>query len=61
MHIKSAIMDLFSKCDHIRNFLRICSHLLKKIPLKKVKVKVKDTRTKSATLLLALKKFHTFF
>ena len=36
-------MDLFSKCDHIRNFLRICSHLLKKIPLKKVKVKVNTT------------------
>ena len=23
-------MDFFSKCDHIRSFLKICSHLLKK-------------------------------
>ena len=28
--MKFAIKDFFSKCDQIRSFLRICSHLLKK-------------------------------
>ena len=28
--MKFSIKDIFSKCDHIRSFLRICSHLLKK-------------------------------
>ena len=28
--MKFAIKDFFSKCDQIRIFLRICSHLLKK-------------------------------
>ena len=28
--MKFFIMDFFSKCEQIRNFLRICSHLLKK-------------------------------
>ena len=28
--MKSSIKDFFSKCDQIRSFLRIWSHLLKK-------------------------------
>ena len=28
--MKFSIKDFFSKCDHIRSFLRIWSHLLKK-------------------------------
>ena len=28
--MKFSIKDLFSKCDQIRNFLRIWSHLMKK-------------------------------
>ena len=28
--MKFSIKDFFSKCDEIRSFLRICSHLLKK-------------------------------
>ena len=28
--MKISIMDFFSKCDQIRSFLRIWSHLLKK-------------------------------
>ena len=28
--MKISIKDFFSKCDEIRSFLRICSHLLKK-------------------------------
>ena len=28
--LKFSIKDFFSKCDQIRNKLRICSHLLKK-------------------------------
>ena len=28
--IKFSIKDFFHKCDQIRRFLRICSHLLKK-------------------------------
>ena len=28
--IKFSIKDFFSKCDQVRNFLRIWSHLLKK-------------------------------
>ena len=28
--MKFSIKDFFSKCDQIRGFLRICSHLLKK-------------------------------
>ena len=28
--MKFSFMDFFSKCDHIRSFLKICSNLLKK-------------------------------
>ena len=28
--MKFSIKNFFSKCDQIRSFLRICSHLLKK-------------------------------
>ena len=32
--LKFSIMDFFSKCDKIRSFLQICSHLLKKSLMK---------------------------
>ena len=32
--MKFSVKDFFSKCDQIRSYLRICSHLLKK-PLMK--------------------------
>ena len=32
--IKFSVMDFFSKCDQIRGFLLICSHLLKKSVMK---------------------------
>ena len=28
--MKFSVKDFFSKCEQIRSFLRICSHLLKK-------------------------------
>ena len=30
--MKFSIKDFFSKCDQVRSFLRIWSHLLKKFP-----------------------------
>ena len=33
--MKFLIKDFFSKCDQIRSFLRICSHLLKKSLMEK--------------------------
>ena len=34
--IKFFFKDLFSKCDQISSFLRICSHLLKKFLMEKL-------------------------
>ena len=33
--MKFSIMDIFDKCDQIRRFLRIWSHLLKKLLMEK--------------------------
>ena len=33
--MKFSIKDLYSKCDQIRSFLRICSHLVKKSLMEK--------------------------
>ena len=53
--MKFSIKDLFSKCDQIRRFLRIWSHLLKKLLMENfIFCSVKHTPTAIEVFLLSI-------